>query len=241
MAEEEVTENTEDVKDQKGLMVETNAAETEKEILTRPDNLPDKFWNDEKGFLQDGLIKSYNELEKQLRSTRAQTKAPEDYSLDFAGENVKNGDPLVGFAKEWAKENNIHQESFENLVNGFIQQGQDIMKQQEVSAENERKLLGENANAIIKSNIDWADGLERKGILSADDRMEMNEWGATAAGQRLMQKMRNLMGEQEIPVVSIDGQDFDPAELQTMISDPRYKTDESFRNKVTNLYQKHYN
>ncbi len=38
-----------------------------------------------------------------------------------------------------------------------------------LDTDNERKLLGENANEIIQSNINWGRGLVSKGIFTEQD------------------------------------------------------------------------
>ena len=51
-------------------------------------------------------------------------------------------------------------------------------------------------------------------------------------GQRLIQKLRQMQGEKEIPVVSIPGNKPDKTELQAMVADPKYQTDPVYRKKL---------
>ena len=96
----------------------------------------------------------------------------------------------------------------------------------ELNYEQERKALGQNADQIIKSNANWCDGLERKGVISAEEREELNIWGGTAIGQKLMQKVRSMTGDMsQIPVAEVAeaGQSKDEfdAEMFALMRDER--------------------
>jgi hypothetical protein len=47
---------------------------------------------------------------------------------------------------------------------------------------------------------DWASGLVRKGVWSADDFEEFRIMGGTAQGMKALQKVRNYYGDKTIPV-----------------------------------------
>ena len=79
-----------------------------------------------------------------------------------------------------------------------------------------------------------------KGILSQDDYQELEIWGGTAEGQRLLNKFRSMMGEREIPTVSVEGQKMDEDELKAMVGDPRYANDEAYRKKVERMFVEFY-
>ena len=64
--------------------------------------------------------------------------------------------------------------------------------------------------------------------------------GGTAEGIRVIQKLRGMIGEQEIPTISIPGSRPDKAELQAMVADPKYATDPVYRKKVEKAFQEAY-
>ena len=63
--------------------------------------------------------------------------------------------------------------------------------------------LGADADNIIRSNIQWADGLVRKGILTESEREELDVMGGTPEAQRILVKLRNMQGDMApIPTVT---------------------------------------
>ena len=57
-----------------------------------------------------------------------------------------------------------------------------------------------------------------------DDYRELEVLGGTAEGQRVMQKIRQMInGKQDIPTVAIEGNMPDKTELQAMVADPNIK------------------
>jgi hypothetical protein len=78
----------------------------------RPEGLPEKFWDDEKGEIRlDALIKSYTELERKFGSVAARPVPgrPEDYQISLQNDFL-NADPDVnrllhgaGFTQEQAQ------------------------------------------------------------------------------------------------------------------------------------------
>ncbi len=200
----------------------------------RPDNFPKKFWDDKEGPDIEKMVDSYNSLEKKLSEGRP--KAPEEYDLTPL-ENIDPEDPLVVEYTAWAKENGISQESFISLAMKLVDVGYQSEQEAKLNTDNERKLLGENANEIIQSNINWGKGLVSKGIFTEQDYSELEVLGGTAGGQRLMQKLRQMQGEKEIPVVAIAGNQLDKEELFARVADPRYQTDPAFRRQTEKMFE----
>ena len=203
----------------------------------RPEEFPENFWDEKEGPDIDGLVKSYNELRTKM--SQGKHKAPDEYDTSSL-ENVSSDDPLLETYASWAKDNGISQGAFEELAKAFIEAGYTSAQASEVNMEAERAALGNNADEIIRSNINWGKGLVSKGILSEDDYEELEIWGGTASGQRLLQKFRGMMGEKQIPTVSIEGQALDKEELRALVADPRYKSDIAFRNSVEQKFNQAY-
>ena len=85
----------------------------------------------------------------------------------------------------------------------------------------------------------------RKGVISDEEREELNIWGGTALGQRMMQKVRQMTGDlSKLPIADVAeaGQSKDEfdAEMQTLIADPRYRNDANFRRQVEKRFEKRY-
>ena len=132
------------------------------------------------------------------------------------------------------------------MIGKVLEMGGAQAQQAQFTVEQEKKSLGANADEIIKSNIQWADSLERKGIISEEERDEIDIWGGTAAGQRLMQKVRAMTGDMvSIPTTtaSMDTkqseEDFKVA-MQTKMSDPRYGTDQAYTRSVEREFEERY-
>ena len=152
----------------------------------------------------------------------------------------RRNDPLLSKYTEWAKDNGVSQEAFTDLAKSFLENGVPSDQPGEINLEEERQALGPNADEIIKSNINWGRGLISKGVFTEDDYTEIEVLGGTAAGQRVIQKIRGLTGEKEIPVASIEGGAPDREELRAMVSDPRYQNDPTYRRSVENAYKEVY-
>ena len=130
---------------------------------------------------------------------------------------------------DMAKRYGFSQDDFQGLAQQFIDgANQKVMDQNEYIKE-QRQLLGKNAEALVKSNITWAEGLINKGIINKGEFELLDKLGGSADGTRLMRKLRNLSGEQEIPIPSLDGERKTKEELQSYGADPRWRDDPVWR------------
>jgi hypothetical protein len=207
----------------------------EEAALERPDYIPEKFWSDTDGPDIENLAKSYKELESKFRAGKH--KAPDEY--DLTDLKLKPDDPVVASYTEWAKENGVSQEAFETLANKIIEISGGVAEQQEFDQKAELEKLGPNATDIIKSNKNWQQGLKHKGIFSDADMEELHAWGFTADGQKLIQKMRNLMGEKVTVPLSVPEAMGDTTleDLYGLVRDPRYKEEPAFRKDVERKFE----
>lgn len=207
--------------------------------FTKPETFPEKFWHEKDGPDVEGLAKAYGELEKRFHSGNG--KAPKEYSLDNIKElGFAEDDPVVDAFKEWSKTNNVPQDAFDELAGKIAGMGMQAQQDEEIHIKEEKTKLGENADNIINSNVKWGRGLVNKGMLSEDDYNELEVWGGTASGQRLLNKFRGMMGEREIPTATVEGQRMDEEELKSLVADPRYGTDERFRKDVERKFVEYY-
>lgn len=228
------------------LAEDAEQAEVEDEdgIYERPDWFPEKFWDEKEGPDLEKIVKSYDELQKQF--SQGKHKAPDEYDTSVmteAGYDME--DPVVSTYLDWAQKYGINQAAFDELAGAITQMSIENGAQMQANYEQERKALGSNADEIIKSNINWADGLERKGIISAEEREELNVWGGTAMGQRLMQKVRSMTGDMsQIPIADVAeagmSEDDFKASIQAKMADPRYGSDMNYTRQVEAEFQKRY-
>jgi len=259
MVEEEVVEEvqTEEVVEEKPQGLMANAKKEEEKVedgeiahdveqaeLKKPEYLPEEYWDEKTGANLEKLMgefdkqkTSYNELRKKM--SQGKHKAPEKYTWENLGE-VDADDPLLATYTDWAKENGISQEAFDKLGQAFTEIQNNYAQDAQLDLDKERQLLGKNANEIINSNVEWGRGLVAKGIFTEADYEELEILGGTAKGQRIIQKIRGLTGEKEIPVASIEGEAPDQEELMMMVQDARYQNDPTYRKKVEKMYQEAY-
>ena len=213
-----------------------NTGEEEKgegEIYERPDWFPAKFWDEKDGPNIENMAKSITHLEKKLGEI-----APDQYDLSEV--QVDPEDPVVKAVLDFGKEKQLSNKSIVGLISTVIDITGGIQEQEEINLNNEREKLGEHATQIVQSNIDWGQKLVKQGTLTSEDYAELEVLGGTANGQRLIQKLRQMQGEKEIPVVSIPGNKPDKTELQAMVADPKYQTDPVYRRQVEKKFEEAY-
>lgn len=209
------------------------------EPIERPDWYPEKFWGEDGPDLEK-LAKSYGELQKKF--SQGKHKAPDEYDTSmFSDANIPEDDELFNTYRDWAKENGISQDAFEQLAGKFIQMAGSEAEMAQLSYDEEYKKLGNNADAVIKSMTDWASSLVRKGVWGQDDFEEFKIMGGTAQGIRALQKLRSYYGDQAIPV-DVGQPEGAPSkdELQSMVAKPEYLSDPAYRAKVEKMFEQVY-
>jgi len=214
-------------------------------VREKPDYVPEKFWDAKKGEIrEEETFKSIGELEKAF--SQGKHKAPEEYeteTLKEKGYEVDN--PLVAKYISWAKDNGISQKAFDDLAKSIIETSGEQQQTIEYEEKVEKEKLGKNADEIIKSNKLWANSLLNKGLLNDEEREELSVLAYTAAGQKVIQKIRSWMGEtRTIPIsdVAVDKEtdtEFD-ARMQSMMSDSRYGSDPKFTMEVEGEFKKRF-
>ncbi len=202
--------------------------------------LPEKFWKDGAPRVDEAL-KARSELEKQFK--RGDHKTPENYDVSFlASKGVAEDDPLVGSFKSWAKENGVSQAAFQKLAENYIELQMQHQSQVKINVEAEKQKLGPNADQVISEMVSWGQGMVKRGIWSQDDFEEFKIMGGTARGLNALMKVREFYGDmRRIPTdVATTSDRPSRDELQTMIADPRYKSDPAFRRKVEKAFEEMY-
>tara|TARA_E500000305_G_scaffold110689_2_gene119528 strand:+ start:1084 stop:1854 length:771 start_codon:yes stop_codon:yes gene_type:complete len=255
MAEE--TEGEVAVEEPQGLLDDAKITEPETETEVeeldhidpesngeRPDWLPQRFWDDDKGADYEGLAKSQQELYKKLRSGKHD--APEDgnYDMKFADGRIAEDDELMTKFKTLASERGFTQDDVESVLGLVLDATPAEQDEPEAKFDRETEInkLGPNGEEIINGTVKWVEGMVNNGALTAEDFEEFKIVGGTANGIRFLNRVRQYYGERNIPVNSTPDLESVPteAELQEMVADPRYREDTSFRNKVTADFKRLY-
>lgn len=213
------------------------ASEDEDTEFVRPEYFPEKFWNDEDGPDVEGLVKSYREMEKNF--SQGKHKVPEEYDISFAEQSgIPQDDPLMARFSSWAKEHGVSQNAFEALAKDYIEMETSSLEQFKVDVQAEKDKLGPDADQIIKSTANWANGLLNKGVFNEEELEAFKTAAGTAAGVRALQKLRRFYGEAQIPVAepSMEGVPTKD-ELYAMVGTKEYKEDPAYRNKVQKWFK----
>lgn len=229
--------------DEQVMDVTAEAAPAE-EKFEYPEYFPKQFQGKDGLPMMEEFSKSYNDMRKIISQGRH--KAPEDgnYKIEGLSEEQMQSEQTKALL-DFAKDNSLSQQQFDNFL-GLAQHltaegsGELTDAQKEQIRAEELAALGPNGEAIVKDIATWANGFVQKGILSEEDFNELKIMVGTAAGVKVMQKIRSSY-EGKIPLVNnaTAGQK-SKAELEQMVSDPRYNTDPAYREQVWNEYQNHY-
>ena len=134
------------------------------DAIVRPDNVPEKFWNDEtKTVNNDQVLESYNQLSSKFG---AFTGAPDEYAFSLSKDLTSNGvelaadDPLIASFSEFAKEKGINQETANDLVNMFVEseyaKSLEGGEAETARVAEQMALLGDNAQQRVNNIDNWS-------------------------------------------------------------------------------------
>ena len=210
----------------------------------KPDWLPDRFWDDEKGADFEALAKSQDELYKKLRNGKHQVPEDGKYDLRFVNERIAEDDELLGKFREVAADRGLSQDDFEQIV-GLVMETmpEDLAEpEQKFDREAEYSKLGPNGENIVNGVVKWAEGLVNSGAWTGEDFDEFKQMGGTAGGIRALNRLRQYYGQKTIPVDATPNMEHIPTdeELQAMVADERYDKDPSFRRSVIEKFTQKY-
>jgi len=162
------------------------------DAINRPDNVPEKFWNNEtKSVNHDQVLESYTQLSSKFGSF---TGAPDAYEFALSEQLTENGieldadDPLISQFTEMAKEANMSQDMANKLVNMFVE-SEYARSGANGEAETARQaeqmaLLGDNANQRVANISNWA-----KANLTAEQAEGLQDAATTAAGVQAIEAL----------------------------------------------------
>lgn len=149
------------------------AKETPSSPPARPDSIPEKFWDAEKGAVKtDDLINSHRELEgwkASVESLGAQVpEKPDGYKLELPKDvELPEGlefkpnpdDPRVAPLREWAHKHRIPQDALSELYGVEAQAAIQSFKADKEFAEAEMQKLGEKGPERVKAVEAWIDAV----------------------------------------------------------------------------------
>jgi len=206
---------------------EETAATDEAEALERPDYYPEKFWNDD-GPDVEKLAKSYAELEKKFKSGKH--KAPEQYDVSgLSDQGMDADDPTVAVYQDWAKENGISQDAFEDLAGRVLGLSQQEQESAEIDQRNEIQKLGKNA----QEKIQMVERSLMKSSLTNSERDSLAQSLNNADSINAFVKYHQSLTNENIPIApAVNQPDMTRADLEVAIADPRWKTDAPWRTKI---------
>jgi hypothetical protein len=174
--------------------------------------------------------KGYNELRQKLG---AFTGAPEAYDVklqkEFADKvEFNKEDPFYKSFEEFARNKNINNEAFNELLNlysmNIIKADQQLMEQHKAQLGEEHKKLGENADQIISEVANWT-----KSNVPAEFHGALKDVAKTAEGVKFLQYISKNVGYTKVPTGESVANDFNKQEyameLRNMMADSRYKQD----------------
>lgn len=220
-------------------------------ISPRPDNVPEKFWDKEKGEIRtDDVLKSYGELEKELHKAKEKPKAPEAYEINVSEEVVKDlgeykvtmDDPYVKGFTEYAKENGFSQEQYDSTLNWYIKMELSQAREELIS---EFAKLGDEKTATARIRTLESFGSQ---FLDEKERATMSATMKNADQVALFEKLVTLATKnRQLPADSPERiePNLTQADLDAMMEDERYHDRKhpeytSWNKKVTGAYERLY-
>jgi hypothetical protein len=208
--------------------------------LERPDWWPENFWkSDEDAPDLEGIAKSWMDLRKQISQGKHKAPADGNYDLSAFGETPED-DPLRSHVVNWAAKYGVSQSALDDLVGEVVEMNMLGAETQQVNLEEERKMLGPNADARINGIVKWASSLVNKGVWGKDDFDEFKVMGGTAKGIAALEKLRaSYEGRVPVETTPVEGAP-SKDELYQMVADPRYNTDPSYRQKVERAFAQNF-
>ena len=173
----------------------------------KPEWLEDKFWNADKaeGNFED-LAGSYANLRKAFNEKNSDKAGEtiEDYGTDefYAQDGMENmkEDAVMTMALEAAKDAGLGVKQAHKFITKFIGEMGEVTPAQPVyDGEAELAKLGKNGAHMVSGIKSWVDGMQTDGYLNEEVHGELLKLGATAAGIKALDVLRQKSGVQNIP------------------------------------------
>ncbi len=194
----------------------------------RPDWFKDKY-----NSVSD-QAQAYSELEKRFGGFTGAPK--DDYELVLP-EGVEGEfdmeDPRIGWFQEAAKNSNMSQDTFTQLLHGWVEQEVGVSGG---ARDAEIQALGSNAQSRLKDLGDWG-----AANLSSDEYEGFKALASSAAGVQTLEALINKTrknGVANTAAVATPG--MTKESLQDRIADPKYQSSKEFRKETERLFDEFY-
>ena len=238
-------------------MADEETVSQETQTPQRPEYIPEKFWDTNKGEPNvEAMASSYNSLERKFgqrtedlsKSIREDmekeriTNAPEKYEVNLPSDipedvevNIDQDQPLLQWWQGFAKDKGLNQGEFNKGIDAFIKSELSSMPDH---IEEMRK-LGDNSKERVEAADIWA-----KKYLTTGAYDQLKGIVQTSEGIKAVEEIMSLNKSAPIPKDSAIDHEPDEMDLRSMMKDPRYwdpnEKDDSYIRKVTDLYAKKY-
>jgi hypothetical protein len=144
------------------------------------------------------------------------------------------GDPLMAEFQEWAKNNQVNQEAFTDLVHMFVRNEQGAYQKEQQDIESELAALGDNAKQRIQNINDFA-----KANLSDEHYQGLLQATTSASAVAAVEALISLTRAPKIPTTDAEVDvGISHSDLKARMADPRYQTDPEFRKETSKLYER---
>ena len=162
------------------------------------------------------------------------TGAPEEYEAtmpDGIEGELASDDPMMEEFKSWAKDKQLNQDAFTELLHMHIK---NEFNNQSSDRASELAAIGDNAKQRLANISDYA-----KANLSEDEYEGILAATTTAAGVRAIEA---LIAKTRGPKIPTDNSDIDSglshSDIRERMKDPRYASDPAFRAETSKMYER---
>jgi len=194
---------------------------------------PDYFLNDKYKSVADQAA-AYPELAKKIG---AFTGSPDEYEVSMPegveGEFIAD-DPLMGEFQQWAKDKNVSQDAFTDLVHMFVRNEQGAYQKEEQDIQGELSALGDNAQNRINNMNDFA-----KANLSEENYDGLLAATTSASAVKAVEAFVGMTRGYKVPTndAEVDS-GISHSDLRVRMDDPRYQSDPDFRKETSKMYDR---
>jgi len=207
---------------------------------TRPDWLPEQFWDAEKGEIRTrDLAKSQADLRAKV--SRGEGKVPdkaEGYALPkvegLPADAVKSDDPLWTKVRTAAHGAGITQKQLDAVLAPYLEYARDQVLNKNPTAdrdgmkraaEEEMKKLGPNGRVLVKDIGAWLAGMEANGSITEGERRAAMAIGS-ADGINFLLKMREAKGEKPMPLDHLVADTMSESDARKLLLEGKRKGDQ---------------
>lgn len=208
--DEGILANAEPAAAEEGGVSDVDAQSQEKDpdgssVTVRPEFLDEQFWDAEKGEANvETLSKSYKDLRTEFNKRNDDTigETVEDYGTEefytLDGMEGMKEDPVMQLALVQAQEAGMGVKQAQTFISKFMV-GLTEFAPQPVDLNAEIEKLGKNGRHMVSGLKTWVDGMKNQGDINDEVHSEILKLGASAAGIRALDVLRQKSGVMNIP------------------------------------------